>query len=221
MISKRPIKICPSILSADFANLEAEIAQLDPSLVDCIHIDVMDGSFVPNISIGIPVIRSIKQVTNLPLDVHLMIEKPDRYLSKFKEAGADRITVHAEASLHLQRDLSEIRDLGAKAGVSLNPASPLSLIESVLENLDLILLMTVNPGFGGQSFIPQMKQKIKDCHEMIKNHDIDLQVDGGIKLSNIREIYESGANSFVAGSEIFQNPPYNEVIRRMKSLIGT
>lgn len=219
MSFERKIKISPSILSADFANLESEIAQLDPGLVDYLHMDVMDGHFVPNITIGPPVIAAIQKVTNIPLDVHLMIEKPERYFENFRKAGAHIISVHAEACPHLQRSLQNIRELGAKAGVSLNPSTPLSVIENVLPDLDLILLMTVNPGFGGQKFIPQMMQKIKACREMIESYPIDLEVDGGIKLHNIREIYDAGANVFVAGSEIFGNPPYNEVIRRMKSLI--
>lgn len=218
-MTAKKIKIAPSILSADFANLESEIAQLDPGLTDYLHIDVMDGHFVPNITIGPPVVRAIKKVTNIPLDVHLMIEKPERYLKDFFDAGAGVITVHAEACTHLQRCLQSIRELGAKAGVSLNPATPLSAVENVLDDLDMILLMTVNPGFGGQKFIPQMMQKIKSCRNMIDDYSIDLQVDGGIKMHNIRDIFDAGANVFVAGSEIFGNPPYNETIRRMKSLI--
>lgn len=217
--SKRKIKIAPSILSADFANLESEISQLDPGLVDYLHIDVMDGNFVPNISIGLPAVSAIQRVTNIPLDCHLMIEKPERYIEAFRKAGASIITVHVEACTHLQGCLNHIRKLGAKAGVSLNPSTPLSSIRHVLEDLDMVLLMTVNPGFGGQSFIPQMIHKIKECSEMIADYPIDLQVDGGIKLSNIRDVFEAGANVFVSGSEIFSRPPYNETIRKMKSLI--
>lgn len=210
-------KISASILSADFGNLESELAQLDPETVDLIHVDVMDGRFVPNITIGPLVVEAVKRLTSIPLDVHLMIEEPENYVEQFVKAGASILTVHAEASAHLQRTLSQIRSMGAKAGVSLNPSTPLSSIENVLPDLDLILLMTVNPGFAGQKFIPQMKDKIRRCSEMIASHSIDLEVDGGIKLSNIKEVADCGANVFVSGSEIFGNPPYNEMVRRMKS----
>jgi len=216
---RRPIKIAPSLLSADFGNLESEIAQLDPKLVDYLHIDVMDGRFVPNITIGTPVVKSIAQRSSIPLDVHLMIEEPEKYVNDFALAGASIITVHVEACKHLQACLQQIKKSGAKAGVSLNPATPLDSIEFVLEDLDMILIMSVNPGFCGQKFIPQVMRKIKSCHEMIKDYDIDLEVDGGIKRSNIKEIYKAGANVFVSGSEIFSNPPYNDTIQKMRSLI--
>jgi ribulose-phosphate 3-epimerase len=209
----------PQILSADFGNLEAEIAQLDPDLVDYLHIDVMDGQFVPNITIGPLVVKAISSRTNIPLDVHLMIEKPENFVEDFVRAGAHIVTVHAEACPHLQRVLQLIKQKGAKAGVSLNPATPLEALHHVLDDVDMILLMTVNPGFGGQKFIPQMIEKIKSCAALIKDRDIDLEVDGGIKENNIKEVYDAGANVFVSGSEIFSNPPYNEVIRRMKSQI--
>jgi ribulose-phosphate 3-epimerase len=215
---KREIKISPSLLSADFGNLEAEIAQIDPSLVHSLHVDVMDGHFVPNLTIGPLVVKAIRSRTALPLDVHLMIESPEKYLKNFIDAGASYLTIHVEATHHPQRCLQEIRQRGAKAGISLNPATPLNQIEHLLPDLDLILLMTVNPGFGGQSFIPQMIQKISDCRNMIGKYPIELEVDGGIKLQNIGEVYDAGAEVFVSGSEIFENAPYNEMIRRMKSV---
>lgn len=209
-------KLAPSILSADFANLESEISQLDPALADYLHIDVMDGRFVPNITIGPVVVSAIHKVTSIPLDVHLMIVEPEKYVKDFVEAGAAIVTVHVEASPHLQRTLSYIRSLGAKAGVSLNPATPLESIQHVLPDLDLILMMTVNPGFGGQKFIPQMIPKIQNCRKMIGNYPIELEVDGGIKLENIREVYDAGARVFVSGSGIFGKPPYNKIMNEMR-----
>lgn len=210
------MKLAPSVLSADFANLEHELSQLDPSLADYVHVDVMDGKFVPNITIGPVVVSAMSKVTSIPLDVHLMIVEPDRYLKDFVEAGARIVTVHAEACVHLQRTLQQIRQLGAKAGVSLNPATPLSAIEHVLPDTDLVLLMTVNPGFGGQKFIPQMVDKIRDCRKMIENYPIELEVDGGIKLENISEVAAAGAHVFVSGSGIFGKPPYNKTMKEMK-----
>lgn len=213
-------KIAPSILSADFGNLESEIAQLDPRLADYLHIDIMDGHFVPNITIGPVVVQAIKKLTNIPLDVHLMISDPDRYAADFVKAGANILTVHAEASIHLQRSLKLIRDLGALAGVSLNPATPLQNIENVLDDVDLILIMTVNPGFGGQKFIPHMMKKISECRKMIGDRKIELEVDGGIKLSNIVDVHKAGADVFVSGSGIFGAPPYNETMRKMRKALG-
>jgi len=209
-------KLAPSLLSADFSNLEADMAMLDPQLADYLHIDVMDGRFVPNITVGPFIVEAIKKTTSIPLDVHLMIVEPEKYLKDFVKAGASILTVHVEASTHLQRNLQVIRDLGAKAGVSLNPATPLSSIENVLPDLDLILLMTVNPGFGGQKFIPQMMDKIKACREMIGDWPIELEVDGGIKLENIEEVWKAGAQVFVSGSGIFGRPPYNKTMKEMK-----
>lgn len=219
MKSRRPIKIAPSILSADFANLEHEVSQLDPQLADYLHVDVMDGHFVPNITIGPLVVEALHKVTSIPLDVHLMIEKPERYIEAFVKAGSHIVTVHAEASTHLQRNLQLIRSLGAKAGVSLNPATSISCLENVLPDLDLILLMTVNPGFGGQKFIPQMMEKIKATRQMIAAHSIELEVDGGIKLENIREVHEAGADVFVSGSGIFERPPYNQIMKKMRDAL--
>ncbi len=220
MSFKRTPKLSPSLLSADFGNLETEIAQLDPQLADYLHIDVMDGRFVPNITIGPDVVKAIADRTDIPLDVHLMIEQPENFLKAFQQAGANILTIHAEACRHLQRSLAAIREMGMKAGVSLNPSTSLHVLEHVLPDLDQILLMTVNPGFGGQVFIPQMMQKIRDCRKMIAQYPIDLEVDGGIKLDNIKAIQEAGANVFVAGSAIFKSPPYNDTMRKMKSLLA-
>ncbi len=214
------MKIAPSLLSADFANLESEISQLDPALAQYLHIDVMDGRFVPNITVGPVVVKAIKKVTSIPLDVHLMIVEPEKYIKDFAQAGAHILTVHAEACPHLQRTLQSIRELGIKAGVSLNPSTPLNVLENVLPDTDLILLMTVNPGFGGQKFIPQMKQKIKDCRSMIAGSKIELEVDGGIKLDNIVEIAEAGADVFVSGSGIFSHPPYNKMLEKMHAALA-
>lgn len=213
---ERKTKIAPSILSADFGNLEAEISQFDPEVADLIHVDVMDGQFVPNITIGPDIVKTVKKLTGIPLDVHLMIVNPDAFIPKFIEAGASILTIHAEATPHLHRSLQHIRQLGAKAGVSLNPATPLSVLDHVLPDIDLILLMTVNPGFGGQKFIPQMISKIKECRKKIGDLPIDLEVDGGIKLANIDEAFLAGANVFVSGSGIFEKPPYNDMILQMK-----
>lgn len=213
----RKSKLAPSLLSADFGNLEAEISQLDPALADYLHLDVMDGRFVPNITIGPFVVAAIRKLTNIPLDVHLMIVEPEKYIKDFISAGAAILTVHVEASTHLQRNLQLIRQLGAKAAVSLNPATPLSTIENVLPDLDMILLMTVNPGFGGQKFIPQMMDKIKECRKMIGDYPIDLEVDGGVKLDNIAELEAAGANVFVSGSGIFEKPPYNKMMKEMRA----
>ncbi|MDB5039050.1 MAG: ribulose-phosphate 3-epimerase [Bacteriovoracaceae bacterium] len=171
---KRELKIAPSLLAADFGNLEAEIAQLDPKITDYLHLDIMDGQFVPNITIGPDVVRAIADLTQIPLDVHLMIVNPDFFVPHFVKAGAHIVTIHAEATNHLQRSLQQIRELGAKAGVSLNPATPLDVLDHVLPDIDLILLMTVNPGFGGQKYIPQMTEKIKLCRKKIENYPIDL-----------------------------------------------
>lgn len=216
-LASRDFKIAPSLLSSDFGNLEAELANLDPSVVDYIHIDVMDGHFVPNITIGPVVVKAISKLTTIPLDVHLMIENPDRYVAEFVKSGANIVTVHVEACTHLQRTLQYIRQLGARPGVSLNPATSLSTIENVLEDVDLILLMTVNPGFGGQKFVPKMMDKIAACRKMIEGSNIELEVDGGIKLENIADVAKAGADVFVSGSGIFEYPPYNETIKKMRA----
>lgn len=209
------IRISASILAADFCNLRAELAKVKGA--DLVHFDVMDGQFVPNISFGLPVIEAVSRCTELPLDVHLMIKHPENYLEQFAAVRPEIITVHYEAAVHLQRTLARIRELGCKAGVSLNPHTPLDGLRYVLDDLDLILVMTVNPGFGGQRFIPAMLEKIRDCRELIAARPIELQVDGGVSVENIRELAEAGANNFVAGSAIFQaeDPAaYIEALRR-------
>lgn len=198
--------LAPSILSADFSRLGEELALVEKNDVSMLHIDVMDGMFVPSISLGFPVIESIRKDSRMIFDVHLMIKEPERYLERFAAAGADIITVHAEACLHLHRTIQQIRQLGKKCGVALNPATPLSALDYVLEDLDMVLLMTVNPGFGGQSFIPAMYEKIHGLRELItkKNLNIDIEVDGGIKTANVGRVIEAGANVLVAGSAVFE-----------------
>ena len=212
------IKIAPSILSADFSKLGDEIKAVEDAGADWIHVDVMDGHFVPNITIGPPVIESIRKVTDLPLDVHLMIENADCNIKSFADAGADILTVHVEACRHLNRTLQSIREHKVKAGVVLNPATPLSSLEEVLHEIDMVLLMTVNPGFGGQSFIPSMLDKISNLSDIMSNYEdeIELQVDGGVKPDNAGDIKESGATILVAGSAIFNSKDYTKAIQTLR-----
>ena len=214
--------IAPSILSADFARLGEEVKAVQDAEADWAHVDVMDGMYVPNITIGPPVVKALKRVTDMPLDVHLMIVDPDRYLDDFIAAGSDFLMVHAEAAVHLQRTVSYIREKGCKAGVSLNPATPLSHLEYVLPDVDMVLIMTVNPGFGGQGFIPQMMDKISDLRTILDSYDreILLQVDGGVKVDNIKEVAEAGADVFVAGSAVFGSENYAETITAMRRELG-
>lgn len=211
-------KIAPSILSADFTRLGEEVKRVEQAGADYIHIDVMDGHFVPNITIGPMIVGAVRQVTELPLDVHLMISNPDFFVEEFVMAGADMITVHAEAVNHLHRSIQHITKAGARPAVSLNPASPLQMIEYVLDDLGMVLLMTVNPGFGGQAFIPGVIPKIESLKEMIDKRglDIELQVDGGIGPQTIGPVSSAGANVFVAGSAIFHSDNYAETIRLMR-----
>ena len=213
-------KIAPSILSADFSRLGDEIRALEAADADYIHIDVMDGHFVPNITFGPTMVEAIRKISCLPLDVHLMIENPDRYIPDFAAAGADIIVVHAEAVHHLHRTVQLIRSLGKRAGVSLNPATPLNVLEYVLADLDLVLLMTVNPGFGGQSFIEACLPKIQALRAMLdrRGGEAELEVDGGVKTSNIARIAHAGADVFVAGSAVFGSPDYTATIAEMKRL---
>ena len=218
------IKIAPSILSADFARLGDEVMAVDRAGADYIHVDVMDGHFVPNITIGPLVVKALRPLTAKPLDVHLMIDNPDQYVADFATAGADLIVVHAEASRHLHRTVQLIKSLGKKAGVSLNPATPLSALDMILPDLDLVLLMTVNPGFGGQSFITSCLPKIAALRERIIHlgQPVELEVDGGVKIDNIAAIAAAGADVFVAGSAVFGSDDYPSTLGRLRqaALLG-
>ena len=212
----RPLIISPSILAADFSKLGDEVRMIDKGGAEWVHVDVMDGHFVPNITFGAPVMASIRPVTKRLFDVHLMIAPADPYLEQFAKAGADIITVHAEAGPHLDRSLQSIRALGKRAGVALNPATPASVIAHVLDRLDLILVMTVNPGFGGQAFIKAMLAKISEIREMTRGRDIDIEVDGGITAETAPLVVKAGANVLVAGSAIFKGADYAANIKALR-----
>jgi len=209
------VKIAPSILSADFSRLGEEIRAAEQAGADMIHVDVMDGHFVPNITIGPPVVRAIKKIASLPLDVHLMISDPDRYIKAFIDSGADSITVHAETCDHLHRTIQTIREYGAGAGVTINPATPLSAIEFVIPFVDMVLLMSVNPGFGGQEFIPEVIPKIRALREFIteNNLKVQIQVDGGVNIDNVAEVVEAGADIVVMGNAFYNSEDYAETVR--------
>lgn len=214
------VKLAPSILSADFADLLNDIKKVELAGADLLHIDIMDGHFVPNISFGAMILKSIQGKVNIPFDVHLMIENPELYIKDFVDAGADIITVHVEATNHLHRIIQLIKSYGVKAAVSLNPATSLVAIEEVLDEVDMVLLMSVNPGFGGQSFIPSTLDKIKRLRKMIndRNLNVDIEVDGGVKLTNASEVVNAGANVIVAGSAVFNAEDINSTVAQFKEI---
>lgn len=217
------LELSPSLLSADFTDLKSEIEVLDRNGVKYLHLDVMDGMFVPNISFGPMIIKQLRPLTNMIFDVHLMIEDPDRYVQNFKDAGADILTVHYEACKHLHRTVSYIKSLGMKAGVSLNPATNIDVLDYVLEDLDLVLIMSVNPGFGGQSFIPSAIDKIKNLKAKIRERNLNVivEVDGGVKTTNVKDVIEAGADLIVSGSDVFADKEnriraYKEIFKNYK-----
>ena len=217
------IKLAPSILSADFARLGEQIAEVTKAGADYIHVDVMDGHFVPNITVGAPVVASIRPLTSLPLDVHLMIEHPERYISEFVDAGADIITVHVEASAHLLSTIRLIKEQGSRAGVSLNPPTPLSAVDEFIYHVDLVLIMSVNPGFGGQSFIPETLPRIANMRKILNNRKpgVELEVDGGINADNAPDIVEAGADILVAGNSVFRaEEGISQALQRLREAVG-
>ncbi|MBI3621581.1 MAG: ribulose-phosphate 3-epimerase [Nitrospirae bacterium] len=218
----RPVRIAPSILSADFSRLADEIQAVEAAGADLIHIDVMDGRFVPNLTVGPVVVEAARKSTRLPLDVHLMIVEPERLIPEFADAGSTYLTVHVETCPHLHRTLQMIKERGVKAGVTLNPSTPLNLVEPMLSEADLLLIMSVNPGFGGQRFIPQALEKVRQARAIIdaRGLSVELEVDGGVKPDNVKLLAEAGATIFVAGSAIFGSNNYTETIRQMREAAG-
>ena len=219
---RQTIEIAPSILSADFARLAQEIEKVEGAGADLIHLDIMDGHFVPNMTIGLPVVASIRKITRLPLDAHLMIDNPGQYLDGFIEAGINWLSVHVEADVHLERTLQHLRQHGVRSGVALNPATPLSSLEEILPSADFVLVMTVNPGFGGQKFIPSMLKKISRLRDIIvsNNYRTRIEVDGGIGTDNLSDILAAGAEIIVAGSAIFGSKDAAGAVRAMKEMAG-
>jgi ribulose-phosphate 3-epimerase len=217
-----PVEIAPSILAADFASLGEGISAVERGGATLLHVDVMDGHFVPNISIGVPVVASLRKATRLPLDVHLMIESPEQYIQSFAEAGADMISVHQEATPHLDRALSMIREHGCQPGAVINPATPVSVLSEVLGNVDFILVMSVNPGFGGQKFIPNALEKIRHLKSIREryNQSFRIEVDGGVGPENVTDLVRAGAEILVAGTSIFHTPDPAEAVRAMKQMAG-
>ncbi|KAB2842056.1 ribulose-phosphate 3-epimerase [bacterium] len=217
-----PKLIAPSILSADFSRLGDEVRAVEAAGADIIHFDVMDGHFVPNITVGPMVLEAVRKITQLPIDAHLMIDHPDQYVADFVKAGANYVSVHVEASRHLHRSIQLIRGLGAKAGIALNPHTPIASMGYILDEVDFILIMTVNPGFGGQKFIPAAFKKVAELDQLRREHQLNFQIeiDGGVKADNIAEISAAGVDIFVAGSAIFQSSHYSETIARMRREIG-
>ena len=214
-------KIAPSILSADFSRLADEVRAVEKAGADVIHVDVMDGHFVPNITIGPLVVQGLRKLTSLPLDVHLMIENPDRYLEAFAQAGGDWITIHAEVCPHLKRVIKKVRQLNVRPGIVLKPATPLKTLFPVLDDIDLVLIMSVNPGFGGQSFIPSTLKKIERLRKIVdqNGYSMEIEVDGGVKIENIREVSRAGGDIFVVGTGIFKTENYEETIRKLRQEI--
>lgn len=217
-------KIAPSVLSADFLKLGEEVRAAEEAGADVIHVDIMDGRFVPNITIGPPVVSAIKRATALPLDVHLMIVEPEKYVEEFAKAGASYLTVHQEASVHLHRTVQQIKELGVKAGVSINPSTPVSTLGDILQDVDLVLIMSVNPGFGGQAFIPNALEKLKQLKEMIKTQGIanppEIEIDGGIKPDNARDAVEAGAEILVMGSAFYGSGDYKALVKKVRENLG-